>query len=684
MAVVVGTWRGGREVEGGGLENRRRASVRGFESLPLRQTLLALLSLLACVLPTAAHAQQAHRPRVEPALARALADPGAAVSALRAQASSPRARPGELRVIVEPEPGLRVEDLPLASIRALGARVDGVSRSRVRIAGSPAVLARVAELNGIGALHFPLVAIPVDGAGPNISQSVGLVGASPLQANGLTGSGIDVAVVDLGFWRLTEAKGTGDIPANAIGVDFVNDPNNWGIETVTSHGTGVAEQVADMAPGARLHLIQIEDEVDLELATTYLRDNGIRIANLSVNWFGSSYYDDTGPVNALINNSHDQDGVFWTVGGGNWAYRHWRGGWLDEDQPKDGWLSFKSGGDEDLGVLPETTAQVCIMLNWNQYTGTPTDFDLYVYTGTGALVSSSLVRQTAGVSPVEQVCFTPVSGQTYNARVRRYPWNASVPTGIDLTVISSNVTIEASNRVPASSMVDPAVAHGAFAVGAVDYTVWTTAPVPESLSSWGPTTDGRPKPDLVAPDRTNSLTRAGVPGTSFASPVVAGAAVLMLAQNSTLTNLQLRAGLIAAAQDVGTVGQDSLFGWGKLVVPIVSPGPDSDADGVQDAWDLCPFTPDPSQLDANSDGIGDACQCGDLSGDGLISSADTDLVQAWLADPTSAPAGLARCNVLGAAIPAGDDCRVDDWAVLQREIGGALPGLTQGCAPALP
>ena len=669
-------------VEGGGLENRRRASVRGFESLPLRH---ALLVLFACVLASAAHAQQAQRPRVEPALARALADPGAAAAALRAQGSSPRARADELLVIVEPQPGLRVDDLPLAAIRALGARVDAVSRSRVRISGSPAVLARVAELSGIGALHFPLVPIPVAGSGAIISQSVGLVGASTLQANGVSGSGVDVAVVDLGFWRLAEAKGLGEIPANAIPVDLVGA----GIEAVTPHGTAVAEQVADMAPGARLHLILIKDEVDLELAVAYVRDHGIRIANLSVNWFGASYYDDTGPINALINNSHDQDGVFWAVGGGNWGYRHWRGDWLDEDA--DGWLSFKSGGDEDLGLIPETTAQVCITLNWNQYSSTPTDFDLYVYPATvtnpttANALAMSQVRQTAGVSPVEQACFTPVTAQTYYARVRRYPWNASVPPGLDFTVVSSNVTIESGNRVLDSSMVDPAVAHGAFAVGAVDYTVWNTAPVPEALSSQGPTTDNRPKPEIVAPDRTDSLTRAGVPGTSFASPVVAGAAVLMLAQNSTLTNLQLRAGLIAAAQDVLPAGHDSAFGWGKLVVPVVPPGPDADADGIQDAFDDCPFTPDPSQLDANSDGIGDACQCGDLSGDGLISSADADLLRVWLADPpVSAPAWLPRCNVTGPAIPDGADCRVDDWAVLQRAIGSALPGLAQVCAPALP
>ena len=580
-------------------------------------------------------------------------------------------------MIAEPPRGLRVGDLPLARIRALGARVDGVSRSRVRIAGSPAVLARVAEITGIGVLRFPLVPVPVEGAGLHISESVGLVGAATLQANGVTGAGVDVAVLDLGFWRLAEAIGLGEIPADTLTYDIPGA----GIEAITSHGTAVAEQVADMAPGARLHVILFEDEVDFELGIDYVRDQGIRIANLSVNWFGTSYYDDTGPINALMNASHDVDGVFWTVGGGNWGYRHWRGGWLDEDA--DQWLSF-APNDEQLGLLPETTAEVCMLLNWNQYAGTPaTDLDLFIYSGTGSVVSSSQQRQNMTGDPVEKACFTPVTGQTYNARVQRFSGSTA---GLDMTVISANVTLEAAHRVLASSVVDPAVAHGAFAVGAIDQLNWNQLPTPliEPLSSQGPTTDGRPKPELVAPDRTDSLTRPGVAGTSFAAPVAAGAAALMLSQNSTLSNLQLRAELIAAAQDVGPVGHDSAYGWGKLVAPVVAPGPDADADGIQDAFDLCPFEPDPLQLDANSDGIGDACQCGDLSGDGLIGSADSDLLRAWLTAVVPSAAALARCNVIGVAIPVGGDCRVDDWAVLRRALAGSPPGPLQVCAPALP
>src|SRR5258705_7609870 len=76
-----GRWsrRGGRVVEGGGLENRRRSRVRGFESLPLRQckALLVVLASLAVSAP-GARADEPRTARIEARPARALAGPAPA------------------------------------------------------------------------------------------------------------------------------------------------------------------------------------------------------------------------------------------------------------------------------------------------------------------------------------------------------------------------------------------------------------------------------------------------------------------------------------------------------------------------------------------------------------------------------------------------------------------------------
>jgi hypothetical protein len=58
---------------------------------------------------------------------------------------------------------------------------------------------------------------------------------------------------------------------------------------------------------------------------------------------------------------------------------------------------------------------------------------------------------------------------------------------------------------------------------------------------------------------------------------------------------------------------------------------DSDGDGIFDAVDNCPLNSNPSQTDsgglnsATPDGIGDACQCGDLDGNGIVNTADLRL-----------------------------------------------------------
>ena len=126
----------------------------------------------------------------------------------------------------------------------------------------------------------------------------------------------------------------------------------------------------------------------------------------------------------------------------------------------------------------------------------------------------------------------------------------------------------------------PGTATGALTVGAVsDYSnplgterhddgIWLAA-----FSSRGPTSDGRTKPDLVAPGVSVTAASAGsvsgyatYSGTSMATPYVAGAAVLARAAAPAASVAQIRSAFTSTSADVGTTGIDNDYGAGLVDV----------------------------------------------------------------------------------------------------------------------
>jgi hypothetical protein len=85
-----------------------------------------------------------------------------------------------------------------------------------------------------------------------------------------------------------------------------------------------------------------------------------------------------------------------------------------------------------------------------------------------------------------------------------------------------------------------------------------------------------------------------------------------------------------------------------------------------------------------ADGIGDACQCGDVDDSGIVDFADVDTYRDSLADPVGlalTPAGVAKCSVLYSAGP----CEILDVTVIQRALEATplLPGIAQVCGAAV-
>jgi hypothetical protein len=129
----------------------------------------------------------------------------------------------------------------------------------------------------------------------------------------------------------------------------------------------------------------------------------------------------------------------------------------------------------------------------------------------------------------------------------------------------------------------PATAKNVITVGAIDADDNSIA----FFSDFGPTQDGRLKPDLVAPGCRNlgnkvrgivsTIPQKGIGwvcGTSQAAPAVSGIVALMMqklqdggANKPDIYPSTYKALLIHAAEDLGTAGPDYAYGYGRVRLP---------------------------------------------------------------------------------------------------------------------
>ena len=80
---------------------------------------------------------------------------------------------------------------------------------------------------------------------------------------------------------------------------------------------------------------------------------------------------------------------------------------------------------------------------------------------------------------------------------------------------------------------------------------------------------------------------------------------------------------------------------------FAGPPPDVDLDGIGDALDNCRYEANPAQTNATPNGIGDACECGDLGTNGQVEDADVTALRSWLARAAGPIPALQRCSVRG-------------------------------------
>ncbi len=459
--------------------------------------------------------------------------------------------------------------------------------------------------NVLARLPYPHQAVATTG------QGVAITGAADMQALGKNGAGIKVGVIDLGFGSLSTAQASGDLPSNLVITDYTGTGTGG-----TSHGTNVTEIVHQMAPGASLYLAKISTDVQLGQALDDMAAAGVKVINHSVAWYAAAFYDGTGPI-CNIANSADTKGAQWVNAMGNSRLQHYLGTFTDSNA--DLRHEFATGQNYNTISLTSGSA-LSLILNWNAYPSTTVDYDLYLYNGNpdsgGVLVASSQNRQSGkGPSyypyPYETIDYTPTTTGTFYIVVKKV--NSSQPN-LPLTLFSMGPNLV--TRTTASSILQPADCANVIGVGAVNY----SNDNPESYSSEGPTTDGRAKPEIAAPDGVTTSLTSAFWGTSAASPHATGAAALLLANNPAMTPAQLRAALPAAVKDVDASGFDYRTGAGRISLDADGDGlnhdmelsygtsptlADTDGDGLTDGQEIQLYGTSPILVDSDGDGLTD-------------------------------------------------------------------------------
>jgi len=464
----------------------------------------------------------------------------AAVARVASQYGVPLTAAGTITVVLESQPGRSTASTAAALAAA------GVSRAAIETTStlvkatvSLSQLSTIADTAaGISFIRPPYIPYPM----AVTSQGVAAIGADAFHSAGYDGSGVKIAVIDLGFAGLSGAQASGDLPYSVQ----QNDLTGTGLTTGITHGTAVAEIIHDVAPGAQLHLLKIADEVDLDAAVTYCLSQGIDIINHSLGWYNTNYYDGTGTIPDIAGRAIS-GGILWVNAAGNEAESHWEGIFYDGNS--DGWL------DQSINLYATAGSQIVLFLTWNDWPQASSDYDLYLYDPTTSLIASSTKYQTGTEEPTESITVAaPMSG-SYTVRIQGSGFRS-----LELFSLSHNVT----PAVASSSILAPANAGQVVTVAAIDHATYTTGPQ-EPYSSQGPSNDGRTKPDLAAPDKaaTGTAPYTAFSGTSGAAPHVAGAAALLLDQNPGLSEPALRAHLLTQTIPMGN---SNVYGNGRLAL----------------------------------------------------------------------------------------------------------------------
>ena len=396
-------------------------------------------------------------------------------------------------------------------------------------------------------------------------------GAAAWHDAGLYGDGMKIGIIDTGFLLFDEMMGSGVPSAGRVhGLCFseIGSPTNELSHCAADsrHGTGVTEAAYDIAPNATYYLSNPSSLADLKASVEWMVSEGVDVINHSVGWTWTGPDDSTSIVSTSTLNTVDfaaENGILWVNAAGNGEGSTWFGPFIDSDGND---IHEFEDGDECNAVLLDNEEEFIVQLRWEGIWLDRRNIDLDIFLvdpETSEIVARADNFQRYYPFPHERLVFeTEVKG-IYCLEVRKF--YGPDPGWIQLQAFSDHAL--EYDVGGGYSITDPATSANP-AVLAVGAAPWFDTSTIESFSSLGPTIDGRLKPDIVGVDRGFSAAYGrAFPGTSQASPHVAGMAALIKQNFPSMGPVEVAEYLKENATERGEPGPDYTWGHGLAVLP---------------------------------------------------------------------------------------------------------------------